>query len=85
MGYQFAMDEFERVIGFNYLRAVHLNDSKKGAGSHVDRHEVLGEGFLGNAFFERFMHDSRFDNMPIILETPDPMRWADEIRWLRSL
>ncbi len=85
MGYQFAMDEFERVIGFKYLRAVHLNDSKKGAGSHVDRHEVLGEGFLGKAFFERFMHDPRFDEMPIILETPDPMRWADEIRWLRSL
>ena len=85
MGYQFAMEEFERVVGFKYLRAVHLNDSKKGAGSHVDRHEVLGEGFLGKAFFERFMHDPRFDEMPIILETPDPMRWADEIRWLRSL
>lgn len=85
MGYHFSMDEFERVIGFKYLRAVHLNDSKKGAGSHVDRHEVLGEGFLGKAFFERFMHDERFDDIPIILETPDPMRWADEIRWLRSL
>ena len=85
MGYQFAMDEFERVIGFKYLRAVHLNDSKKGAGSHVDRHEVLGEGSLGKAFFERFMHDERFDNMPIILETPDPMRWAEEITWLKSL
>ena len=85
MGYQFAMEEFERVVGFKYLRAVHLNDSKKGAGSHVDRHEVLGEGFLGKPFFERFMHDERFDNMPIILETPDPMRWAEEIKWLKSL
>ena len=62
-----------------------LNDSKKNAGSHVDRHEVLGEGFLGKEFFSRFMHDPRFDDMPIILETPDPTRWADEIKWLRSL
>ena len=71
MGYQFTMDEFERVVGFKYLRAVHLNDSKKGAGSHVDRHEVLGEGAMGKEFFARLMHDSRFDDMPIILETPD--------------
>ncbi len=85
MGYNFTMDEFERVVGFKYLRAVHLNDSKKGAGSHVDRHETLGNGCIGTWFFERFMHDERFDNMPIILETPDPMRWADEISWLRSL
>ena len=85
MGYQFAMDEFERVVGFRYLRAVHLNDSKKGAGSHVDRHESLGLGMMGKDFFARLMHDPRFDNMPIILETPDPLRWADEIKWLRSL
>ena len=85
MGYQFCFEEFDRVVGFKYLRAIHLNDSKKGAGSHVDRHEVLGEGFLGKEFFSRFMHDPRFDDMPIILETPDPMRWAEEIRWLRSL
>lgn len=84
MGYQFTMEEFERVIGLDYLRAVHLNDSKKGAGSHVDRHETLGNGALGRDFFVRFMHDERFDNMPIVLETPDPARWADEIRWLRE-
>ncbi len=85
MGYQFAMEEFERVIGFKYLRAVHLNDSKKGAGSHVDRHETLGNGAMGRDFFTRFMHDGRFDDMPIILETPDPSLWAQEIKWLRSL
>lgn len=85
MGYQFAMEEFERVIGFGYLRAVHLNDSKKGAGSHVDRHETLGNGALGCDFFVRFMNDQRFDNMPIILETPDPTRWAEEISWLYGL
>lgn len=85
MGYQFAMEEFENIIGFKYLRAIHLNDSKKSNGSHVDRHEVLGEGFLGKEFFVRFMNDPRFDNMPIILETPDPLRWSEEIAWLRSL
>ena len=85
MGYQFTMEEFERVIGLKYLRAVHLNDSKKGAGSHVDRHETLGNGAIGRDFFSRFMHDSRFDNMPIILETPDPTLWVQEIAWLRSL
>ena len=60
-------------------------DLSTGAGSHVDRHETLGNGALGRDFFVRFMNDSRFDNMPIILETPDPSRWADEIRWLFEL
>lgn len=85
MGYQFCFDEFESIIGFQFLRAIHLNDSKKNAGSHVDRHETLGNGFLGKEFFSRFMHDSRFDNMPIILETPEPSLWAQEIEWLRIL
>lgn len=85
MGYQFCFDEFESIIGFQFLRAIHLNDSKKNAGSHVDRHETLGNGFLSKEFFSRFMHDPRFDNMPIILETPEPSLWAQEIEWLRSL
>lgn len=85
MGYQFTLDEFEQQIGIGYLKAIHLNDSKKGCGSHVDRHECLGEGCIGREFFARFMHDPRFDDMPIILETPDPSRWAVEISWLRSL
>ena len=85
MGYNFTMEEFDRVVGFGYLRAMHLNDSKKGVGSHVDRHESLGLGAIGQEFFVRLMHDERFDNMPIILETPDPSRWAEEIKWLRSL
>ncbi|MBO4403162.1 MAG: deoxyribonuclease IV [Bacteroidales bacterium] len=84
-GYQLCLEDFERIIGFQYLRAIHLNDSKKDAGSHVDRHETLGNGFLGRDFFVRFMHDNRFDNIPIILETPDPARWAEEIAWLRGL
>jgi deoxyribonuclease-4 len=85
MGYQFCFEDFENIIGLDYLRAIHLNDSKKASGSHVDRHETLGNGFLGRDFFVRFMHDPRFDNMPIILETPDPTLWKQEIEWLRSL
>lgn len=85
MGYNFTMDEFERTIGFKYLRGIHMNDSKKECGSRVDRHETLGNGFLGKGFFEWFMKDSRFDDMPIILETPDSAIWAQEIAWLRSL
>ena len=82
--YNDVFDEFERVIGFGYLRGVHLNDSKKALASRVDRHECIGEGVLGLDFFKRFMNDKRFDNIPIILETPDEQRWADEIKMLRS-
>lgn len=84
-GYNECFEAFERIVGLQYLRAIHLNDSKKGVGSHVDRHESIGLGEMGTDFFARFMHDPRFDDMPIILETPDPSRWAEEIRWLRGL
>lgn len=84
-GYEATFDAFEREVGFRYLRAIHLNDSKKGCGSRVDRHESLGLGMIGEDFFHRFMNDARFDDMPIILETPDETRWPEEIAWLRSL
>ena len=64
---------------------MHLNDCKKGCGSRVDRHESLGDGALGQHFFEMLMNDSRFDDIPIILEPPDPTRWPQEIQGLRSL
>lgn len=64
---------------------MHINDSKKGLDSHVDRHEVLREGTLGSGLFERIMADSRFDDIPLILETPDENRWPEEITWLKSL
>ena len=82
--YDGVFDEFGRVIGFEYLKAIHLNDTKKPLGSRVDRHESIGLGLLGLDFFKRFMKDARFDNMPIVLETPDEVRWADEIALLRS-
>lgn len=84
-GYEETWEQFDQIIGHDYLRAIHLNDSKKGVGSHVDRHESLGKGCLGEEFFVRFMKDSRFEDMPIVLETPDESLWAEEIKWLRSL
>lgn len=83
-GYNRTWDDFERIIGFNYLSGMHLNDSKREHGSHIDRHEQIGDGYLGKEFFTRLMKDSRFDNIPLILETPDDSKWADEIAWLYS-
>lgn len=74
--------EFERVVGFSYLRGVHLNDSKPDLGSRVDRHESLGKGKLGWPVFEYIMNDPRFEEIPMVLETIDDTLWADEIRQL---
>lgn len=82
--YDRVWDEFDQVVGFEYLRAIHLNDAKKGVGSRVDRHDSLGYGVMGMALFERMMRDSRFDHMPIILETPDDTLWDKEIALLKS-
>lgn len=82
--YDKVFREFDEVVGFNYLRGIHLNDTKKALGSHVDRHDSIGKGLLGIDFFKRFMKDERFDNIPIILETPDETLWAEEIKLLRS-
>ncbi len=82
--YDGVFEEFDRVVGFEYLKGIHLNDTKKPLGSRVDRHESIGLGLLGMDFFKRFMKDPRFDNMPIVLETPDESRWAEEIALLRS-
>lgn len=84
-GYKTAWDEFEREIGFGYLSAMHLNDSKKGVGSKVDRHESIGSGAIGKDFFKMLMKDSRMDNIPLILETPNMALWQQEIEWLYSL
>jgi deoxyribonuclease-4 len=83
--YETTMDTFNRTIGFEYLRGVHLNDSKKDLASRVDRHASIGEGYLGLSPFEYIVNDSRFDNMPLIIETPDKKLWAQEIRLLYSL
>ena len=82
--YDAVFNEFEEVVGFRYLRGMHLNDSKNELGSHVDRHDSIGKGLIGFAFFERLMRDPRFDNMPLILETIDETLWPEEIAWLRE-
>lgn len=84
-GYRDTWAEFDRTIGSHYLKAIHLNDTKKELASRVDRHESIGKGLLGMPFFERFMQDPRFDNMPLILETPDESLWAEEIQLLKGL
>lgn len=83
--YDKVLDEFESTVGFQYLRGIHLNDSKKALATRVDRHDSIGKGLIDMSFFEKFMKDKRFDNMPIILETPDETLWAEEIKLLRSL
>lgn len=84
-GFEKVFKEFDEVVGFNFLKAMHLNDSKKEFGSRVDRHEVLGEGTLGFEVFECIMNDQRFNGIPLILETPDEDRWANEIRILKNM
>ena len=84
-GYEKTMNDFEKIIGFKYLKGVHLNDSKFDTGSKKDRHDSIGKGVLGEEFFIRFMNDKRFDNIPIILETIDETIWKQEIEYLYSL
>ena len=77
--------EFEQVVGFKYLRGMHLNGSKTPLGSRKDRHDTLREGTIGTAFCEFIMKDERFDGIPMILETINPDIWAEEIKFLRTL
>ena len=84
-GYAETWKEFDRVIGFQYLKGMHINDSKKGVGSRVDRHAPIGKGELGENFFHMLMADERMNNIPLILETPDEEIWGNEIQWLYSL
>ena len=83
-GFERVFKEFSEIVGFEYLKGMHLNDSKKELGARVDRHEVLGEGTLGLDVFNYIMNDSRFDEIPLILETPDESRWASEIITLKN-
>ncbi|MDO8494508.1 MAG: deoxyribonuclease IV [Deltaproteobacteria bacterium] len=80
---------FDATIGLKKLKAIHLNDSKKEFGSRVDRHEHIGQGFLGESAFQLLMQDSRFEEIPMVLETPkhdDPVKWDQlNIRKLLSL
>ena len=79
-----TFDEFDRTVGFGFLRGMHLNDAMKPLGSRVDRHAPLGEGCIGLDAFRYIARDSRFDGIPLILETPDVARWPEEIALLKS-
>lgn len=84
-GYSKTWEDFDRIIGLQYLSGMHINDSKRPLDSRIDRHESLSKGTLGTRFFEMLMADKRLDGIPMILETPDEMLWAQEIQWLYSL
>ncbi len=75
---------FSDVVGFEYLRGMHLNDAKSEFNSRVDRHHSLGEGNIGKTVFGWIMRDPRFDGIPMILETVEPEIWGEEIAWLKA-
>ena len=77
-------DEFDQTIGFKFLRGMHLNDATKPVGSRVDRHASIGSGCIGKETFRWIMEDPRFDNIPLLLETPDELIWAEEISMLKG-
>ena len=79
-----TFSEFEEVVGFKYLRGMHLNGSKTEFGSRVDRHHSLTQGHLGLDLFRFIMNDDRFNNIPMVLETIDETIWPEEIEMLYS-
>ena len=83
--YEATFRRFDEIIGFRYLRGMHLNDSKKELSTRVDRHESIGKGVMNMDLFSFIMNDPRFDDLPLILETPDETLWAEEIRMLYAL
>lgn len=74
---------FDKIIGLNYLKGIHLNDSKKEFNSRVDRHQSLGLGKIGKLAFKWIIKNKNFYNIPIILETINHKIWKEEISWLR--
>ena len=80
-----VIDEFDNIIGLNYLKAIHLNDSKNPLGSHKDRHEKIGEGTIGLDTLIKVINHPKLKHLPFILETPnDHDGYAREIALLRS-
>lgn len=84
-GFKKVFAEFDKIVGFKYLKGMHLNESKKAFGTRVDRHDNLHKGELGDEVFGLVMNDPRFDDMPLILETPEESLWPEEIAYLYSL
>jgi len=83
--YDKTWSEFEKIVGFKYLMGMHINDSKPPLGSKKDRHESIGKGEIGLNAFGFIMNDSRMNDIPLILETPQSDIWTQEIELLYSL
>ena len=83
--YAKTMRDFNAIVGYEFLSAMHLNDSKFGINSRKDRHESLGKGHLGIDAFKNIINDERIGEIPLILETIDESIWAEEIKILRNL
>jgi deoxyribonuclease IV len=85
-GYEAMMDAWEALVGIERIHAIHLNDSKKDLGSRVDRHEHIGQGYIGTAGFEFLLNDPRLAALPMVLETPkDDNADVRNLATLRSL
>ena len=86
-GWKETFDEFDKTVDLKWLKAFHINDSKKEFGSRVDRHESIGKGLLTMETFWCLVNDDRFTELPMLLETPvdDPSEYAVEIELLRGL
>jgi deoxyribonuclease-4 len=85
-GYERTFDMFDDIIGFEFLKAMHLNDAKVKQGSNVDRHEQIGKGYIGLEGFRNLMNDQRFSRIPMVLETPKGEKgYKQELKTLRSL
>lgn len=84
-GFMETFRRFDEIVGFSYLRGMHINDSKKELGTRVDRHDCIGKGVMGLDTFRMLMNDPRFEEIPLILETPDESIWAEEISLLYTL
>lgn len=81
-----VLDEFDKVIGLDRLKAIHLNDSKNPLSAHKDRHEKIGEGYIGLDAIERIINHPKLRNLPFFLETPNELDgYAREIEILRGL
>ncbi|QZE15679.1 deoxyribonuclease IV [Halosquirtibacter laminarini] len=80
-----TFDLFGEIVGFKYLKGMHLNDSKKELGTRVDRHESLGKGFIGMDAFDYIMKSERFEEIPMVLETPNSDIWTEEIAQLKEM
>ena len=82
-----VLDEFDKVIGLEYLKAIHINDSKNPCGAHKDRHAKIGEGYIGKETFQKMLVEPRLQGLPFLLETPqeDLAGYGEEIKMLRNL